>query len=311
MKQFLILLIVYLTFSVPAVNGQDGDTTGNLPFICSYYGGEISSEIITFSSSSDAKSIINSIVSVIGLRQNFEVRAADVPNAAAVIYRNKRMILYNPKFINAINSATGNDWAGISILAHEIGHHLNGHTLSESGSRPDIELEADEFSGFVLRKMGARLEEAQSAMSVAASIKASHTHPAKKDRLRAIASGWNNANDQMAGSVTPPKTNKKIEKPVVKEEPTAPQKVLDEKYIAFDVLFLADPEGMYYVTIKNNLVKVSGNKLYLGGRLALSNKKGYKYMIYDKQFNYLYINSKGVIVNGNGKRVGYLKTHSA
>ena len=34
------------------------------------------------------------------------------------------------------------------------------HTLERGGSRPEIELEADEFSGFVLRKMGATLPQA-------------------------------------------------------------------------------------------------------------------------------------------------------
>jgi hypothetical protein len=85
--------------------------------------------------------------------------------------------------------------------------------------------------------------------------------------------------------------------------------VLAEKYIAYDVSFSADPSSHYYVTIKNHLVKVEGNELYIIGMLGLSNKKGYRYMLYDKQYNYLYINSGGAVVNGNGRRVGVLKKH--
>ena len=49
----------------------------------------------------------------------------------------------------------GDPWAPVSIMAHEIGHHLSGHTITSGGSRPAIELEADKFSGYVLYRMGA------------------------------------------------------------------------------------------------------------------------------------------------------------
>src|SRR5687767_3087768 len=105
-------------------------------------------EPIGFRNTNDAKQTIKDIISVIGLKPNFEVQAANIPNAAAVVYRGKRYVLYNPDFINRLNNAAGNKWASISVLAHEIGHHLDGHTLDGRGSRPEIELEADEFSGF-------------------------------------------------------------------------------------------------------------------------------------------------------------------
>jgi hypothetical protein len=277
-------------------------------YICSYYGDETDVPIYTFASAPEAETIIKRILDVIGLKPNFKIRAANVPNAAAVIYGSTRYILYSPKFISAINNAAGTDWASISILAHEIGHHLNGHTLTETGSRPALELEADEFSGFVLRKMGATLGEAQRAMSIAASERTSHTHPARKDRLEAIADGWHHADDQVAGKTVQSKTNKNVEKPVVvpkpKEEP-----VLAEKFIAFDVQFNADPNGEYYVTVRNNLVKVAENSLYIIGRLANSNKKGYAYMMYDKHYNYLYVNANGAVLNGAGKKVGRMQVH--
>jgi len=152
-----------------------------------------------FTSVSDAKEMIADIIEVIGLKPNFEVMAANVDNAAAVVYQGKRYILYNPDFINRLNAAAGNKWASISILAHEIGHHLNGHTIENIGSEPEKELEADEFSGFVLRRMNATLAEAQAAMRIAGNYKKSLTHPEQADRLTAIASGWNRANVQQNG----------------------------------------------------------------------------------------------------------------
>lgn len=153
----------------------------------------------SFTTVSEAKNMIAEIIEVIGIKQNFEVLAAEIDNAAAVVYRQKRYILYNPDFINRLNAAAGNKWASVSILAHEIGHHLNGHTLEAIGSQPAKELEADDFSGFVLRRMGATLPQAQAAMQIAASYKPSLTHPGKSDRLISIAAGWNRANLQQGG----------------------------------------------------------------------------------------------------------------
>jgi hypothetical protein len=279
-------------------------------FVCSYYGEEINSEVRLAPANDAAKAVIEKILSVVGLRPNFEIRAANVPNAAAVILNNKRYILYNPEFIADINNAAGNNWAGISIIAHEIGHHLNGHTLESGGSRPELELEADEFSGFVLCKLGAGIKDAQAAMNVAASQKSSHTHPARKDRLVSIADGWKNASGQLSGTASVSKSDKTIVKPVIPANPKTEPSALDEKYIAFDVHFNADKQGQYYITIRGNLVNVENDSIYLIGRLAESNKRGYKLMLSDKNYNYLYIAPKGDIVNGVGKKVGEVNTHN-
>ena len=89
--------------------------------------------------------------------------------AAAVIVLDddripQRVIAFNKDFIGLVKRATGgNAWAPVSVMAHEIGHHLSGHTITPGGSQPPTELEADKFSGFVLYKMGASLDDASSA----------------------------------------------------------------------------------------------------------------------------------------------------
>jgi hypothetical protein len=145
--------------------------------------------------------VLREITDVVGLKARFELRATrDVDNAAAVVYNGKRFLLYNPDFLAAVNRAGHTDWAGISILAHEMGHHLNGHTLRGGGSQPADELEADEFSGFVLRKLGASLAQAQSAMATVADDQGSGTHPGRSPRLSAIGQGWQRANAQIVAS---------------------------------------------------------------------------------------------------------------
>lgn len=95
-------------------------------------------------SDNEAASILKLITEASGLALNFKILASDIPNAAAAIIHNQRYILYNQTFIYNINQRV-NYWASISILAHEVGHHLNSHSLVPGGSRPSLELEADKF----------------------------------------------------------------------------------------------------------------------------------------------------------------------
>lgn len=175
---------------------------------CSFVGQLTESDIYGFSSGEEAETSLKRIMKYTGLPANFTIKAANVPNAAAVVYGTERYILYNQYFMERVKQSTYTDWSAISILAHEIGHHLSGHTLTNTGSRPDKELEADKFSGFVLYKMGASLKEARVAMEKIGSERGSTTHPAKSARLAAITNGWLSAKE-LTGPVkkNPSKTN--------------------------------------------------------------------------------------------------------
>jgi hypothetical protein len=149
----------------------------------------------------DCRDMIAQVMHFTGLPQNFTVTEADVPNAAAAILLDdkrtpQRVIAFNPEFISLVKRATrDNPWAAVSVLAHEVGHHLAGHTIQAGGSQPPIELEADKFSGFVLYKMGAAREDALVAMRalVPAEVPRNSTHPARDRRLAAIGEGWDQA----------------------------------------------------------------------------------------------------------------------
>ncbi|MGZ5134762.1 MAG: hypothetical protein ACXWCG_06420 [Flavitalea sp.] len=251
-----------------------------------------------------ATEIIDLILETVGLKASFEVKQANVPNAAAVVYQGKRYILYNPSFIAAMNKAAGTPWAAIAVLAHEIGHHLNGHTLDGKGSAPAIELEADEFSGFALRKMGASLAESQIAMRIIASARATETHPARNDRLIAIADGWKRADEQLkerylAGNN--PQVTIKAEEP--KKE------LIANEYIAYDVHFTFDPNATYLVTVRNNLVKLFNNQLEVLGRLFATGKPSFPLAFQTGAEDFLLINRSGKIYNKNGKTLGYIIPH--
>ena len=151
------------------------------------------------------KQVVAEIMKYTGLPANFVVVEGKVPNAAAVIMQGpdqvpRRVIAYNPAFMGQVIEATkSNNWAPVSIMAHEIGHHLSGHTIVPGGSQPPIELESDKFSGFVLYKMGAPLADAQRAIATLIPEADGETHPGRRKRLAAIANGWTEACELQGG----------------------------------------------------------------------------------------------------------------
>ena len=183
----LIFLITYNSYSQKQANGID---------ICIALKG--------FNSSSEAENALDRIISSVGISKNFVVQECpNVSNAAALQVQGVRYIFYNQKWMSSINNSSYN---GLFILAHEVGHHVNGHaldwvllasksvnpvTLAESRKQ---ELQADEFAGFVMAKLGATMNEASDAINNITNDNDDtySTHPSRSKRLLAIKKGYEN-----------------------------------------------------------------------------------------------------------------------
>jgi hypothetical protein len=143
---------------------------------------------------SNVDAVIDHIMEHAGLTRNFIQHPARIPNALATMdERGHRVIYYNPAFIREISSYGSPKWSQISVMLHEIGHHLLGHIFEYDQNSKARELEADEFSGFLIYRMGATLQEAQLVASEYAQNWETPTHPARDQRLDAIARGWKKA----------------------------------------------------------------------------------------------------------------------
>ncbi len=165
-----------------------------------YYGQKINEKAFcsqfSFRSKEVAEKAVDEIVRRSGLKRNFYVmECPNTDNCFAAIQGQTRLIVYDGSFMKKANDLSKSDWGALSILAHEIGHHLQGHTIIEGGSDPVKELEADEFSGFVMYQMGATLKDAQAAIYKLTSDYDGGTHPARPKRLAAIKKGYDNAQD--------------------------------------------------------------------------------------------------------------------
>lgn len=215
----------------------EGDGEDDVSALCDLYNGTSGG-----ANTEEAIASVEAILDKVGLFRNFSVEECEgINNAIAVTVPLQngdmdRFILFDHLFFKQVSSNTGTDWGLVSILAHEVGHHLNGHTLRSGGSNHQIELQADEFSGFVLGRMGCTLDDAQSAVSKMLPDEASTTHPAKTDRLAAIAKGWGRGNGKTIAVKT---IDKETEEKIVNNQVTAselntlvtPEQVL-AKYIA-------------------------------------------------------------------------------
>ena len=281
---------------------------------------QIKSVMLQFSSQSEAKAVLSDIMSYVGLKANFKIEPADVPNAAAVITDQTRYILYNPNFINSVKRGTRTNWSAVSILAHEIGHHLNGHTVLSKGNWHRMELESDEFSGFVLRKMGASLKDAQAAMNLLASPTGSRTHPGKVDRLAAIERGWKQADEMMgaydedepvtASEKPEEKPNKEQypdetdEEEVVEDEPVETQS--HPSYAKWKVTLVRNPNSAYYITKGNQFVVLKGEKVFPIGKFKRNKSTEYPFLIRFNGSPDLLVTPNGELVNQKGNNVGFI-----
>lgn len=182
---------------------------------CSYDDALDGNDLYLYDASNEAERIVAEIVDALGLTKNFSVRSANVPNALATSYNGTRYIMYSTAFLEKFKADANTQWAAYSVMAHEIGHHLNGHNFAENNpkTRKMLELEADQFSGSVLRMLGASLDEAQAGLNTFYLHGETNTHPPTAARKEAVSNGWKKRDEWLRerGMTVQRKVNKPVE----------------------------------------------------------------------------------------------------
>lgn len=197
MKNLLLYIIVFVTSVLSAqepISIQNG---------CNFEGEETEKEYYTFESSNEAEKIVKRILDGTDIsHESIVVKEANVKNALASTVDKRRYILYSTAFLEKFKGDAKTKWAAYTVLAHEIGHHLNGHDFSEKDPkiRRKMELQADRFAGGVCRTLGATLEEALAGMESMQLEGETSTHPPKSARTAAIANGWKSKDELLGGA---------------------------------------------------------------------------------------------------------------
>jgi hypothetical protein len=162
--------------------------------LCSY-SNSASSQPLFYSDlqpgSAEAQQAINEMLRACGVQNAIQAFIGPVDNAEARIVGNRPVIVYNPSFFQRLAQQTSTRWSVISVLAHEIGHHANFDTFGRMQSNPhSAELRADYFSGSMMARMGASLQDALVAQQVYGTEDDTQSHPAKDSRVAEITRGY-------------------------------------------------------------------------------------------------------------------------
>lgn len=149
MKRLTLIAVWIILSTNILVQAQSSslDTT----FKCLYNQLHFAEPIYLFDNNPSIDSIIDEICEKANVEKNFMVLGAAIPGIAALKDSTGRYLLYSPSFARRLMNS--NRSLLYAILAHEIGHLLRDHSLSDQ-FRISQESAADEFMGRVLFQIG-------------------------------------------------------------------------------------------------------------------------------------------------------------
>ena len=244
-----------------------------------------------FASERAADSALDDILNVIGASKRFVLQeCSNINNAIAVTMNGVRYIMYDPEFMTSLSY--GDEWSNKFILAHEVGHHINGHTVdvlaANSSNKASLstrriqELESDEFAGFVLGRLGASLSDALSGVQSLSDKDDSYsTHPRRSKRIASIKKGF----VESGGYVDSSNLN-------IKKGKTIDSKYSSSRYEGVNYLVLDD---FYESAIYEGYVSVNTNNPFGYGTLYFNS--GGKY---EGEFSGGNYNGYGTLTTSNG-----------
>lgn len=195
MKQFRYIFIALFSVSI-LTHAQEVISLSNP--ICTYnyklqmQGGYMDTVESTYNDDSGLHPIIDRMKEIANMHNNFKVLIATrLGNAMATYQNGYDIVLIDLDFMDYVNRQADTDWGAISIIAHEMGHHYFGHVKGLGGQNQlKKELEADYFSGWMLRQLGASLKSSKKAINYFGTESDSGTHPNKYTRMEYIEQGW-------------------------------------------------------------------------------------------------------------------------
>lgn len=163
-----------------------------------------SAKLIDALASGSVPDILARIIEITGLAPDITLVQLDDLGAVAYAWKNgdKAELVFGRRQVAELTAGNLNNWTSVGILAHEVGHIVLRHfdrprclradSLSDESnclSIPELELAADRFAGFVLRRLGADIHQAAGIMSFAPEV-GDASHPGRDDRQKAVRAGW-------------------------------------------------------------------------------------------------------------------------
>lgn len=310
MRLRLLLLALPALVGIPCASASAQTRLNPPSHYCAFSGVErLAEDLYIFPPDSDAINALKLLMDQVGLAPNFALNAANVPNAVAMVDGSTRRILYSQEFMLNVEATSPEGWVSRAILAHEIGHHLQGHTLEAQG-RAENELQADYYAGFVLHGMGASLAQTRAAIEQYANEFATATHPSRSARLAAITNGWTAARQLRRRPPNGPARPDTVpQRPVEEDTTTVPGTVPGTARYVSRAVFPADPNS-YFITSNNDIVGQSPmGQVMLVGKKVPPTLPGFAWMYWTPYGSYgVDVNGRiwGWYPNGVTYQVGYI-----
>jgi hypothetical protein len=218
---FAVVIPAQAQIRIAAITSIDGNIT------CHVGGGSfqyqpdqslISAQSIT-GKTAETQAMFDKVFGYSNLRTNiYTVPVTDKKVNVEICPGDRNYIVYNGDWVRALYDETDNLWVVYGVMAHEMGHYALAHDRTALQSDPAIELQADQYAGEVLAKMGASLENAQAAFRSDKMRPFGHTHPPINQRLNAVKVGWS-----------------KVRKPSDTVSNTVPNALKDAMWLEHDV----------------------------------------------------------------------------
>lgn len=134
--------------------------------------------------------VVDGIMKSLSFNVDFGVFLAEgEDNAFATVAGGRKILVVDVDFVDRLNRMVGTQWAAISVIAHEVGHHIAGF----SADRHRSELNADYWSGQALMRLGSSRQSAMKAILTVGTDQDTDTHPNKRTRAATISRGWEDA----------------------------------------------------------------------------------------------------------------------
>jgi predicted Zn-dependent protease len=148
--------------------------------------------------SSGVPEVVRRITEALSFSAEFDVFiSSEENNAFATIAGGKKVLVVDVGFVNWLNRRVGTEWAAISVIAHEIGHHIAGFPqYDRREDRHRSEVNADYWSGQALQKLGAARESSLLTILRIGNVSDTSTHPSRLRRAEAIGKGWDDARER-------------------------------------------------------------------------------------------------------------------
>ncbi len=150
----------------------------------------IATKVFTWSVNPRVEGAVAEILEVSDPDFDLDILPAEVKNAAAVQCDDQAAVLYSSETLgDLLSHPSGGRWAMLTVFAHEVGHHLEGHLSLGGISSKKKETDADRFAGRVVCRLGGDRQDATHSLFLV-DARQDVTYPTFAERQSAVSDGW-------------------------------------------------------------------------------------------------------------------------